>query len=131
MTYRNKGNLWKESCKFELFQMCVPPFAMTIAHIGYAKIRKRHDKLQKKSPDYIHFDFLSRKPVKQRVLHSYILLQVMVAEALDIARETYFAIVLDRTHAGPVMVGSRHGGMDIEETAEKDPDSIVKVSTHC
>ncbi|KAK3103713.1 hypothetical protein FSP39_021251 [Pinctada imbricata] len=53
--------------------------------------------------------------------------KVMVAEALDIARETYFAIVLDRTHAGPVMVGSRHGGMDIEETAEKDPDSIVKV----
>ena len=95
------------------------------------RLEKDMTNCRKSPPDYIHFDFLSRKPVKQRVLHSYILLQVMVAEALDIARETYFAIVLDRTHAGPVMVGSRHGGMDIEETAEKDPDSIVKVSTHC
>lgn len=51
----------------------------------------------------------------------------MVAEALDIARETYFAIVLDRSHAGPVIIGSKHGGMDIEETAATDPDSIIKV----
>lgn len=53
--------------------------------------------------------------------------KVMVAEALDIARETYFAIVLDRSHAGPVIIGSKHGGMDIEETAATDPDSIIKV----
>ncbi|XP_048739589.1 succinate--CoA ligase [GDP-forming] subunit beta, mitochondrial-like [Ostrea edulis] len=52
--------------------------------------------------------------------------KVMVAEALDIARETYFAIVLDRSHAGPVIIGSKHGGMDIEETAATDPDSIIK-----
>lgn len=58
----------------------------------------------------------------------------MVAEALDIARETYFAIVLDRSHAGPVIIGSKHGGMDIEETAATDPDSIIKVkgkTIHC
>ncbi|XP_060075424.1 succinate--CoA ligase [GDP-forming] subunit beta, mitochondrial-like [Ylistrum balloti] len=52
--------------------------------------------------------------------------QVMVAEALDIAKETYFAIVMDRGFNGPVMVGSKHGGVDIEETAERDPDSIIK-----
>jgi succinyl-CoA synthetase beta subunit len=28
---------------------------------------------------------------------------------------------------GPVMIGSRHGGVDIEETSASDPDSIVKV----
>ena len=54
----------------------------------------------------------------------------MVAEALDIARETYFAIVLDRSHAGPVIIGSKHGGMDIEETAATDPDSIIKVKVN-
>jgi hypothetical protein len=53
--------------------------------------------------------------------------QVMVAEALDIARETYFAIVMDRTFGGPVLVGSPQGGMDIEEVAEKAPDAIFKV----
>ncbi|KAL3853195.1 hypothetical protein ACJMK2_016756 [Sinanodonta woodiana] len=52
--------------------------------------------------------------------------KVMVAEALDIVKETYFAIVLDRTYNGPVIVGSRHGGMDIEEMSHKDPESIFK-----
>jgi succinyl-CoA synthetase beta subunit len=52
----------------------------------------------------------------------------MVAEALDISRETYFAIVLDRDYDGPVMVGSPVGGMDIEEVAEKQPDKIFKVN---
>lgn len=52
----------------------------------------------------------------------------MVAEALDISRETYFAILMDRSYNGPVMVGSPSGGMDIEEVAEKTPDLIFKVS---
>ena len=52
----------------------------------------------------------------------------MVAEALDISRETYFAILMDREHNGPVMVGSPAGGMDIEEVAEKTPHLIFKAS---
>ena len=39
----------------------------------------------------------------------------MIAEALDIERETYFAILLDRQYDGPVMIGSPVGGVDIEE----------------
>ena len=34
---------------------------------------------------------------------------LMVAQALDIDRETYFAILMDRDHNGPVMVGSPEG----------------------
>ena len=51
----------------------------------------------------------------------------MVAEALDITRETYFAILLDRETAGPVLVGSPKGGMDIEEVAASEPEAIFKV----
>ncbi|KAI9521243.1 Succinate--CoA ligase [GDP-forming] subunit beta, mitochondrial, partial [Dissostichus eleginoides] len=51
---------------------------------------------------------------------------VMVAEALDITRETYFAILMDRACNGPVMVGSPQGGMDIEEVADKTPELIFK-----
>ena len=51
----------------------------------------------------------------------------MVAEALDIERETYLAIVMDRDFMGPVVVGSPQGGMDIEEVAEKTPELIYKV----
>lgn len=39
----------------------------------------------------------------------------MLCEALDIAKETYFAILLDRATSGVVMVASAEGGMDIEE----------------
>uniref|UniRef100_A0AAX7UP12 Succinate-CoA ligase subunit beta n=1 Tax=Astatotilapia calliptera TaxID=8154 RepID=A0AAX7UP12_ASTCA len=51
---------------------------------------------------------------------------VMVAEALDITRETYFAILMDRSFNGPVMVGSPQGGMDIEEVAASTPELIFK-----
>uniref|UniRef100_A0A3B5LNQ2 succinate--CoA ligase (GDP-forming) n=1 Tax=Xiphophorus couchianus TaxID=32473 RepID=A0A3B5LNQ2_9TELE len=51
---------------------------------------------------------------------------VMVAEALDISRETYFAILMDRACNGPVMVGSPQGGMDIEEVADTTPELIFK-----
>jgi len=53
--------------------------------------------------------------------------KVMVAQALDIDRETYFAILMDRDHGGPVMVGSPDGGVDIEEVAESNPDSIKAI----
>ncbi|CAF5118068.1 unnamed protein product, partial [Rotaria sp. Silwood1] len=43
--------------------------------------------------------------------------KVMVAEALDIERETYLAILLDRAYGGAVLMGSPMGGVDIEEIA--------------
>ncbi len=52
---------------------------------------------------------------------------MMVAEAIDIERETYFCILMDREHNGPVIVASPDGGMDIEEVAEKTPDRIKKI----
>uniref|UniRef100_A0A8C9FHB5 Succinate-CoA ligase GDP-forming beta subunit n=1 Tax=Pavo cristatus TaxID=9049 RepID=A0A8C9FHB5_PAVCR len=51
---------------------------------------------------------------------------VMVAEALNISRETYFAILMDRACNGPVMVGSPQGGVDIEEVAVTNPELIFK-----
>ena len=53
--------------------------------------------------------------------------KVMIAEALNITSEKYFAILLDWETNGPLIVGSRKGGMDIEEVAKNDPDAIFKV----
>ena len=52
----------------------------------------------------------------------------MVAEAIDIDKETYFCILMDREYNGPVIVASPDGGVDIEEVAEKTPDRIMKVA---
>jgi len=51
----------------------------------------------------------------------------MVAESYDIARETYLAILMDRSYQGPVIVGSPKGGVDIEEVAKSTPEHIHKV----
>src|SRR5439155_1680176 len=40
--------------------------------------------------------------------------KVLVAESADIAREMYFAILLDRATAAPVIVASTEGGLGIE-----------------
>lgn len=54
--------------------------------------------------------------------------KVMVAEAIDITRETYFCILMDREYNGPVIVCSPDGGVDIEEVAEKTPERIKKIA---
>ena len=54
--------------------------------------------------------------------------KVMIAEALNIISEKYFAILLDWNTNGPLIVGSKQGGMDIEEVAKNSPDAIFKVS---
>jgi succinyl-CoA synthetase beta subunit len=52
--------------------------------------------------------------------------RVLVEEALDIARELYVSVTLDR-HAGkPIVMASAAGGMDIEEVAARDPGAILR-----
>ena len=52
--------------------------------------------------------------------------QVLVEEGCDIARELYLGVVVDRQAAGPVLIASCSGGMNIEEVAEKTPHLIFK-----
>jgi succinyl-CoA synthetase beta subunit len=52
--------------------------------------------------------------------------KVLVAEAADIAREIYFAILLDRATAAPLVVASTEGGVEIETVAAKSPEKIVR-----
>src|SRR5437762_2821096 len=52
--------------------------------------------------------------------------KVLVAESADIARETYFAVLLDRATAAPVIIGSTEGGVEIEAVAAKSPEKIIR-----
>jgi succinyl-CoA synthetase beta subunit len=56
--------------------------------------------------------------------------KVLIAEAVDIARELYFAILLDRGSSAPVIVASTEGGMDIEEVAARTPEKIMREPLH-
>ncbi|KAG8932813.1 Succinate--CoA ligase [ADP-forming] subunit beta, mitochondrial [Tulasnella sp. 418] len=50
---------------------------------------------------------------------------VMLAERRDPSHEYYVAVLNDRATAGPVLVTSSQGGMNIEEVAAKDPSAII------
>ncbi|KAJ3125284.1 beta' subunit [Nowakowskiella sp. JEL0407] len=50
---------------------------------------------------------------------------VYVVERKWIRREFYFAITMDRTVQGPVIIASSQGGMDIEQVAHENPEAIV------
>jgi len=54
--------------------------------------------------------------------------KVFVARSADIAREIYFAILLDRATAAPLIVASTEGGVEIETVAEKSPEKIIRES---
>ena len=51
--------------------------------------------------------------------------KVLVVESAEIAREIYFAILLDRTTAAPLIVASTEGGVEIETVAAKSPEKII------
>src|SRR5713101_3671553 len=54
--------------------------------------------------------------------------RVLIEEGLQMTRELYLSLVLDRSSGKFVMMASAAGGMDIEEVAEKTPEKIVRVS---
>jgi succinyl-CoA synthetase beta subunit len=52
--------------------------------------------------------------------------RVLVEEGLEIDRELYLSIVVDRAAACPVVIASAAGGMDIEEVAASEPEKILR-----
>ncbi len=53
--------------------------------------------------------------------------KVFIGEAVEIARELYFAILHDRATSGFTIIASTEGGVNIEDVAEHTPEKIVRV----
>jgi succinyl-CoA synthetase beta subunit len=56
--------------------------------------------------------------------------QVLVQEAVDIAREVYLGMVVDRSVGLPVLMACAEGGVEIEEVAARSPEKILKAAVH-
>jgi succinyl-CoA synthetase beta subunit len=54
--------------------------------------------------------------------------KVLVQEAVDIAREVYLGMVLDRAIGRPVLMACAEGGVEIEEVAARSPEKILKAA---
>jgi succinyl-CoA synthetase beta subunit len=56
--------------------------------------------------------------------------RLLLEEGLDIDRELYLSIVIDRSSQKPVVMISAEGGVDIEAVAAKTPEKIHKAYVH-
>jgi succinyl-CoA synthetase beta subunit len=56
--------------------------------------------------------------------------RLLIEEGLDIKRELYVSVLVDRAKAAPVFMASGAGGMEIEEVAKEHPEAILRETLH-
>src|ERR1700688_3348488 len=53
--------------------------------------------------------------------------RLLVEEGLDIKRELYLSVLVDRAREVPILMASQAGGMEIEEVAHSNPSAIMRI----
>ncbi len=61
-------------------------------------------------------------------IHGHRVKRLLVEECLDIAKEIYVGITVDREKRKPVAICSGMGGVDIEKVAEEHPEKIARLT---
>lgn len=61
-------------------------------------------------------------------IRGHVVRSVLVVQGIDIAKEFYFSILLDRAQRCDVALCSKEGGMDIETLAKERPEALVQVT---
>ncbi len=56
--------------------------------------------------------------------------RLLVAAGVDIAKEYYLAVTLDRARGVNTLIASAEGGVEIETVAEENPEAILKTPIH-
>ena len=51
---------------------------------------------------------------------------VLLDERIDVAKELYLALTIDRFNARPIVLASQRGGVEIEEVAASEPQAIIR-----
>jgi succinyl-CoA synthetase beta subunit len=93
---------------------------------GFVKLVKTADEAR----DAAHFMLTNRMVSNQTGPEGIEAKKVLIAAAVDIAKEYYVSITLDRNRGTPILIASSEGGMDIEEVAHKNPDALIKEPLH-
>ncbi|MEL7237927.1 MAG: ADP-forming succinate--CoA ligase subunit beta [Planctomycetota bacterium] len=93
---------------------------------GFVKLCKTADEVRE-AADFM----LSNKMVSNQTGPEGIPVSVLlVAPGVDIDKEFYLGITVDRAKNTATMIASAEGGVEIEEVAAKNPDAILKVPLH-
>ena len=90
---------------------------------GGVKLAKNLDEVEKYASEILGMTLITHQtgPAGKLVKKIYI------EGGVDIQKELYLGMVLDRTSEMPVMMASTEGGMEIEKVAAESPEKIIKV----
>ncbi len=89
---------------------------------GGVKVVKSADDAAARAADMIGHNLVTHQtgPAGRQVR------RVLVEQGVDIAREIYLAVVLDRAQARVTVIASSEGGVEIEKVAEQHPEKVLK-----
>src|SRR5712691_8790056 len=90
---------------------------------GGVKLAKSPDEAERLARDMIGMTLVTHQTGPE----GRVVTRVLVEEGLQMTRELYLSVVLDRGSGKPVMMASAAGGMDIEEVAASTPEKIARV----
>ena len=89
---------------------------------GGIKLAKNIDELKTFSSQIIGMELKS----VQTGAESKKVRKVLIEQGIDISKELYLSITLDRASETAVIIASTEGGMDIEKVASETPEKIIK-----
>ncbi|HVF62584.1 MAG TPA: ADP-forming succinate--CoA ligase subunit beta [Casimicrobiaceae bacterium] len=91
---------------------------------GGVKIARSVEDVEKLASQILGMQLVTRQtgPEGQKVQ------RLLVEEGLDIEKEFYIGMVLDRAAQRVTLMASAEGGMDIEEVAKVSPEKIIRVA---
>jgi succinyl-CoA synthetase beta subunit len=90
---------------------------------GGVKFAKSQDEIAKITGNLIGMKMVNSQTGPDGVIAK----KVMLSRPVDIAKEYYLSIVIDRESSLPIFIASKEGGMEIEEIAHKSPEKILKM----
>jgi succinyl-CoA synthetase beta subunit len=89
---------------------------------GGVKLANTPEEAQERAQEIIGMNLITHQTGPE----GKIVKRILVEEALDIAKELYIGIVIDRAKEAPVVMASSEGGMEIEKVAAETPELIFK-----
>jgi succinyl-CoA synthetase beta subunit len=93
---------------------------------GFVKLVKNEEEARKAAEFMLSHRMTSNQTGPEGVPVSVLL----VAPGVDIAKEYYVSIVVDRAKNTATLIASSEGGMEIEEVAAKHPEKVLKEPLH-
>lgn len=90
---------------------------------GGVHLTKKSDEIITLAKSMLGHKLITKQTPKEGIMVD----KVMVAESVNIKRETYLSIIMERSYNGAALVASPAGGMDIETVAEETPHLLKTV----